>query len=309
MEYITVKQAALKWKVTERMVRAYCIEGRIKDAVQEDKTWLIPAETKKPKGKQRRNTAHKEIVLSSMAKRIKYEREKNNHYGIYEYVQVNLTYSSNRMASNRLTREQVMELFRTNKISGGFEPMKVDDMIEAINHFTCVRMIVDLLEEPLTQEMIKRLHTTLFYGTFADRNSAVRPGHYRSSRGKYGVFPSFINQELTNLIAEYENTEEITFERILDFHARFEAIQPFEDGNGRIGRLLLLKECLRFGHCPLIIDDKRRGAYNKGIAMWGKDRSGLMQVCLETQEYFQSKYELIKLMDYSRPPAGRGARK
>lgn len=308
MDYISVKQAALKWDLTERMVRTYCSEDKIEGAIQEGKTWRIPAKTRKPKGKQHRNTLHGEIVLTSMAKRIKNEKEKNNHYGLYEYVQINLTYSSNRMASNRLTREHVTELFRTRKISGGFEPMKFDDMVEAINHFSCVNAIVDRLEEPITQEMLKKLHALLYYGTMADRKELVRPGHFRTANGKLGISPDQINNELAALIYEYENTEEITFETLLDFHARFELIHPFEDGNGRIGRLLLMKECLRFGFCPLIIDDKRRGMYNRGIAEWNTDQSKLMQVCIETQEYFAEKYEVIELMDYLRPPAGRGAR-
>ncbi len=306
MDYITIKEAAAKWEVSERMVRMYCSEGRIKGALVEGKSWFIPANAKKPttKSKANVNTVHGEIELSSMAKRIRYERSKNNHFGIYEYVQVNLTYSSNRMASNRLTREQVIDIFRTGKVSGSFEAMKVDDAIEAVNHIACVKLIIDQLEAPLTQEFIKRLHTTLFYGTFADRKEDVRPGHYRNERGRFGVFPSMIRGELAALIDEYEHTTLMTLEKLVDFHVRFEKIHPFEDGNGRVGRLILVKECLRFGICPLIIDDKRRKDYFKGIDVWDRDRTILNTVIDETQKYFFAKTELIKRMQYLRRPVG-----
>jgi hypothetical protein len=196
----------------------------------------------------------------------------------------------------------VLEIYRTSRVSGAFEAMKIDDAIEAVNHFACVRMIVEQLENPITQDFIKRLHTMLYYGTYADRKKDVRPGQYRNERNRYGVPPGLIHEELMKLIMDHESTQQITLESLVDFHVRFEKIHPFEDGNGRIGRLLLVKECLRFGICPLIIDDKRRSSYHKGIAAWDSDRSVLMKVVLETQQYFESKYELIKQMQYLRRP-------
>lgn len=301
--YISIKEAAHRWQVSERIVRRYCAEGRVKGAKVENKTWLIPEDADKPVAKScAHNKIHKEVLLTPLAKRIKYECSKNNHFGVYEYIQVNLAYSSNRMASNRLTREQVTDLFRTNKISVSFEPMKVDDLIEIINHFACTHSIIEEVLSPLTQELIKRLHKTLYYGTYADRKKVVRPGEYRKGHSKLGIQPGFIRQRLSALITEYENTEQVTFDVLLDFHVRFEEIHPFDDGNGRVGRLILMKECLRFGIDPFIIDDKRRGNYNKGIAEWSKDHTLLTGVCLEAQERFQRQRELCKLMQYCKVP-------
>lgn len=309
MEYISIKETAEKWKVSERHVRRYCTEGKVKGAVMKDKTWLIPKDASKPSAKSQTNIPiRKEVPLTSLAKRIQYEHKKNNHFGIYEYIQVNLTYSSNRMASNRLTREQVVDLFRTNKVSVSFEPMKVDDVIETINHFACVRFMVEQITAPLTQEFIKRLHKMLYYGTYADRKKEVRLGEYRKEQKNRGIHPGFIKQEMTTLIAKYENTQTVTFETLLDFHVRFEEIHPFDDGNGRVGRLILMKECLRFGIEPFIIDDKRRGCYNQGIAEWPKDHTLLTGVCLEAQERLTEKQELLSLMNYCRPANGRGSR-
>lgn len=302
MEYNSIKETAERWNVSERHVRRYCTEGKVKGAVMQDKTWLIPKDAAKPSAKSRANIPiYKETPLTPLTKRIQYEHKKNNHFGIYEYIQVNLAYSSNRMASNRLTREQVIDLFRTNKVSVSFEPMKVDDIIETINHFACVRLLVEQITSPLTQEFIKRLHKIMYYGTYADRKKEVRLGEYRKNPQKFGVQPIFINQDMTSLIKEYESKETVTFEALLDFHVRFEEIHPFDDGNGRVGRLILMKECLRFGIDPFIIDDKRRRGYNKGIAEWKRNRTPLIEVCLEAQERFQRQRELCKLMQYCRP--------
>lgn len=304
MEYISIKEAARKWDVSERMVRRYCSEGKIKGAIVEGNTWLIPEYVSKPTAKSRaHNPVHKEVPLTSLAKRVQYEHKKNNHFGIYEYIQVNLTYSSNRMASNRLTREQVVDLFRTSKVSVSFEPMKADDIIETINHFACIRYLVEQISAPLTQELIKRLHKMMYYGTYADRKKEVRLGEYRKDSHKYGVQPIFIKQELATLITEYELTESITFELLLDFHARFEKIHPFDDGNGRVGRLIMMKECLRFGIDPFIIDDKRRGNYNKGIADWPQNQTLLTEVCIDAQDRLNRQRELCKLMQYCKIPS------
>lgn len=303
MDYISIKEAALKWDVSDRMVRKYCTDGKVKGARYENKTWYIPSSITKPAGKSKaHNPVHKEVVLTTLSKRLQYEQSKNNHYGIYEYLQVNLTYSSNRLASNRLTREQVTELFRTNKVSVSFEPMKVDDVIETINHFDCTKMIIDKVTAPLSQDFIKKLHRALYYGTYADRKNKVRLGIYRNMPHKWGVSPVIIRNELSSLITKYENNPAVSLEAILDFHARFEKIRPFDDGNGRVGRLLLVKECLRFGIDPFIIEDKRRAEYYKGISMWKSDPSILLSVSVAAQERFQHQRELCRLMQYCRAP-------
>lgn len=263
MKYLSVKEAAEIWNISERMVRKYCEQDRIEGLIQAGNIWVIPASAKRPT----EIKAVEEKPLTAFAKRVVYQRSKNNHYGIYEYIQVNLTYSSNRMASNRLTRNEVEEVYRTNKISTIFEPVKVDDIIEMINHFAAVRYVVDNISAPLTQAFIKKLHHILTYGTYADRKENLRPGEFRLSKSKIGVPHKDIIPALSALLKEYEKGA-VDMERILDFHVRFEKIRPFEDYNGRVGRLIMMKECLRHGIDPFIIDDKRRGAYNRGIAAW-----------------------------------------
>ena len=297
MKYLSVKEAAEIWNISERMVRKYCEQDRIEGLIQAGNIWVIPASAKCP-------TEIKvvdEKPLTAFAKRVVYQRSKNNHYGIYEYIQVNLTYSSNRMASNRLTRNEVEEVYRTNKISTTFEPVKVDDIIETINHFAAVRYIVDNISAPLTQAFIKKLHHILTYGTYADRKENLRPGEFRISKSKIGVPHKDIIPALSALLKEYEKGA-VDMERILDFHVRFEQIRPFEDYNGRVGRLIMMKECLRHGIDPFIIDDKRRGAYNRGIAAWSDDHEPLISVSLEAQKRFQGKMELCALFQYARYP-------
>ena len=296
MKYYTPKETALLWGISTQLVRRYCKDGKVPTAILRDGNWLIPEGTRKP-GAENDPVAE----LKPLAKKVVYQRSKNNHFGLYEYIQVNLAYSSNRMASNRLTRQQVEEVYRTNKIATAFEPMKVDDIIETINHFTCVQHVVDNITAPLTQSFIKKLHYLLTYGTYSDRKRKAGSGEYRSGPNKIGVPPREINRALGELIKEYEK-QPADFERILDFHVRFESICPFDDYNGRVGRVIIVKECLRYGVDPFIIDDKRRGAYNRGITLWDESPEVFRTVCEEAQNRFRAKMELCRLMQYRRLP-------
>lgn len=299
MKMLSVSEVATTWNISERMVRELCTEGRVPGAKLDNGVWSIPCDTSKPERKSRKTSDQPNPNLTAFAKRVIYQRSKNNHYGIYEYIQVNLAYSSNRMASNRLTRSEVEEIYRSNKITTSFEPAKVDDIIETINHFSAVRYVVDHISEPLTQKYIKELHSILTYGTYADRKGMVRSGKYRLSTPKMGVSPSIIANSLSSLLKDYE-ANAISMERIIDFHVQFESIHPFEDYNGRVGRLIILKECLRHGIDPFIIDDKSRGKYNKGIAIWHATHEPLMAVAFDAQKRFQSKIELCSLFLYAR---------
>ena len=302
MKLCSVKETAERWEVSERLVRRLCIEGRIPEAVLVDSSWMVPSTVRKPERKKIEKREKPKPVLTAFAKRVVYQRSKNNHYGIYEYIQVNLTYSSNRMASNRLTRNEVEEVYRTNKITTSFEPVKVDDIIETINHFAAVRYIVDNICTPLSQTLFKKLHHILTYGTYADRKENLRPGDFRTSFSKIGAKPQDINTALGQIIKDYESGA-VNLEKILDFHVLFECVRPFEDYNGRLGRLIMMKECLRHGIDPFIIDDKRRGAYVRGIESWNSDRDSLTAVTLEAQKRFQGKMELCKLFQYARYPS------
>ena len=298
MKHMTIKEAANKWGVSEQMVRRYCKEGKIPGAVQKGAVWSIPNGTKKPG----QGTPEPSKELTQFATTIVYQKEKNYHFGIYEYIQVNLAYSSNRMASNRLTRVQVMDAYRTNKVSVAFEPMKIDDVIETVNHFLCMRYVIDNLATPLNAAFIKKLHYILFYGTYSDRRDKNRVGTFRTMPGKMGIPAGNIVKELNELLIRYEKQKKVDFDKILEFHAKFEHIHPFDDGNGRLGRVIMMKECLRHGVDPFIIDDKRRNQYYKGIACWDTAPDVLRTVCREAQIRFQGQMELCRLMQYCRMP-------
>ena len=212
------------------------------------------------------------------------------------------------MASNRLTREQVIEIYRTGKISVAFEPMKIDDLVEISNHFRAGQYMVDTITEPITTIWFRKLHHKLFSGTRADQEGTLHIGEYRTTPDKFGVDVANIPATLSALITEYESKKEITLQDILDFHARFEAIHPFEDGNGRVGRMLLVKECLRHGIDPFIIDNKHRGEYNRGIASWSSNPAALTAVAEQAQARFRNHKETLDLLEYCRPAIGRGAR-
>ena len=257
---------------------------------------MIPEGTLKPGTEFKRETPPTPLV-----KKILYQHERNNHFGIYEYIQVNLAYSSSRMASNRLTRNQVEEMYRTKRLTASFEPTKVDDIVEMMNHFICMRYVIDNVTAPLTVSFIKQVHHFLTYGTYADQNHKTGVGEFRIKSDKLGIPPQQINKAVADLIKIYER-KAAKLEQILAFHVQFERIHPFDDYNGRVGRILMVKECLRYGIDPFIIDDKRRGEYNRGIAQWDTNPEILQKVVCEAQKRFQNKLDTCRLMQYHRPP-------
>ena len=302
MKFYTSKEAANQWGVSEQLVRRYCREKRVEGAVFQDDCWLIPEDTEKP-GPLTRKEREREEELPRLLKRILYQKARNNHYGIYEYLQVNLAYSSSRMASNRLTRQQVLDIYRTGKLCRNFEETKIDDIIEILCHFEAASQMLDTVMEPLTQSYVKKLHYRLTYGTMADRRHKLSIGTYRRLPAKLPkvqtTAPDAIPKALGALIKDYER-EPATLERILDFHVKFERIHPFADYNGRTGRLLMVKECLRYGIDPFILDDKRRGEYHRGLASWEADPAMLTETVLAAQKRFQEKMETCRLMEYCR---------
>ena len=300
MEYITVKEAADKWNTSVQIVRRFCRQERIPGIIQRDGAWLIPENARKP-GRTDPSAAENE-ELPPLAKKLVRQKKKKNFHGLYDYVQTDLTYSSSRMASNRLTRGQVETIFKKGKVSVSFEPMKVSDLVEVLNHCVCVDYILDHVEEPLSQKFIKHLHYQLTFGTVDERRKKVTPGQYRT-KNSYRTEPFMspserISEKLKALIAEYESLEEVDRREILDFHVRFERIFPFEDCNGRIGRLIMFKECLRHEVMPFILDDKRRSRYLEGIREWDDDPGILSEVVMEAQSRFDAQIQLQMLAEH-----------
>lgn len=300
MEYLTTKEIAERWGVNVSLVRRHCSQGRIPGAIQKDGTWLVPVGATRPTKVER--VVQTDAELPPLARKLIRQKKKKNFHGLYDYTAINLTYSSCRMASNRLTRGQVESIFRKGKVSVSFEPMKVSDVVEVLNHCICVDYILDHVDEPLSQKFIKSLHQQLTFGTVDERKKKVTPGQFR---GKYSyrkepfMAPGdSISPRLKALIEHYESLREVERRDILDFHVRFERIFPFEDCNGRIGRLIMFKECLRHNVMPFILDDKRRNRYLEGLREWDNDSGILSEVVMEAQSRFDAQIELQNMTEH-----------
>ena len=297
MQYLSAKEIAEKWGVSPILVRRLCRQGRVPGAVQKKDGWSIPEDAVREERTVLEYTEEPE--LPELAKKLQNQKKKRNFHGLYDFTVIDLTYSSSRMASVRLTRQQVETIFKKGKVRESFEPFKVSDVIEVLNHIHCVDYILDHVMEPLTQKFIRKLHHLLMTGTVDEYREQVRPGEYRTvtsrPRDRQLLHPDKIHSSLAELIAGYEKQTEIERNHILDFHVRFEEIFPFEDGNGRVGRLILFKECLRHGIMPFIIDDKRRSRYLRGIKEWHDDHYELVDVVMEAQDRFEAQIELQKL--------------
>ena len=308
MSYLSARETAEKWGVNVSLVKRYCAQGRIPGVVFKDCVWRIPEDAIRPSRTVSEYSLEPE--LPELAKKLQNPKKKRNFHGLYDFAVIDLTYASSRMASVRLTRQQVETIFKKGKVRESFEPMKVSDLIEVLNHIHCVDYIIDHVMELLSQKFIRKLHYILMTGTVDAYRQQVRPGEYRTvtsrPRDRELLPVNQINSSLTELIATYEKQSEIERNHILDFHVRFEEIFPFEDGNGRVGRLLMFKECLRHDIMPFIIDDKRRSRYIRGIKEWHDDHYELLDVVMEAQDRFEAQIELQKLYAHSRLylPAG-----
>lgn len=269
MIYISVTEAATQWNISKELVRRYCRQGRIPSAKYEEGNWFIPIGSTKP---QRLNVPNDvPSLLPSLAKKLQNQKKKRNYHGLYDYVQTHLTYSSCRLASNRLTLAQIEEICHTSKVSISFEPMKVSDLIEAQTHIFCINYIIDHVQDVLSPAFIKNLHHILTCGTVDERLGRVAPGSYRKKNypnKHYQIDATQVANALALLTQEYESISRKTLEAILEFHVQFETIAPFEDANGRLGRLIMFKECLRHNVLPFVIDDKHRAQYLHGIRSW-----------------------------------------
>lgn len=292
-QYKGVAEIAGLWGLSERSVRNYCAEGRIEGAVLDGKTWLIPSSAKRP---ERNNaTTNGRILLDAL-------REENKLQlsgGIYHKIQIELTYNSNHIEGSRLTEEQTRYIYETNTIIPNdrrFASTPADDIIETANHFRAIDLIIDQASRRLNETMIKRLHLVLKNGTSDSRKEWFNVGNYKKLPNEVGgrmtTPPSEVAEEMRALLAEYNSKTEPTLDDILDFHVRFEQIHPFQDGNGRVGRLIMFKECLRLGFTPFIIDERYKVYYYRGLKEWRKQKGFLRETCLSTQDDFR------KILDY-----------
>lgn len=294
MAYISVSDAAKKWNVSERSVRNYCADGRVGGAMLVGTTWMIPADAEKPKRKTR-SDAEPETLLGILRR----EKATSLSGGIYHKVQIELTYNSNHIEGSRLTHDQTRYIFETNTIGMTNEHINVDDIVETANHFRCIDLVIDNAAKRLTEDFIKELHRTLKNGTSDSRQSWFAVGDYKKLPNEVGgrdtTSPDSVGAEMKALLARYHENKEKTFEDILDFHYRFERIHPFQDGNGRVGRLLLFKECLRNQIVPFIIDEELKMFYDRGLSEWTRERGYLTDTCLAAQDKFKSYLDYFKI--------------
>ena len=295
MKYISVAEAAKKWGVSERSVRGYCAGGKIDGAFLTGKTWNIPETAKKPDRINKKTDAPKTLLTV-----LKAEKAAKLHGGIYHKIQIDLTYNSNHMEGSRLTHDQTRYIFETNTIGVSDGAVKVDDVVETANHFKCIDMVIDSANYALSEAFIKQLHAVLKSGTSDSRLDWFVVGDYKKLPNEVGgmdtTAPENVGAEIKKLLVEYNSIANKTFDDLLDFHYRFERIHPFQDGNGRVGRLLLFKECLRNNIVPFIIEDDLKMFYYRGLKEWRNERGYLRDTCLSAQDRFK------KYLDYFRIP-------
>lgn len=295
MEYISVSAAAELWGISERTVRNYCAHGKINGAFMTGKTWNIPADAKRPERSNK--IADKPETL---LERLRDEKNNSVKGSIYHKLQIELTYNSNHMEGSRLTHDQTRYIFETNTIGIEGEALRVDDIVETSNHFRCIDRVIENAGKSLSESFIKELHRTLKNGTSDSRKEWFAVGEYKKLPNEVGgtdtTPPELVETELRKLLTGYNSKDNVALNDLLDFHVRFERIHPFQDGNGRVGRLILLKECLKHNIVPFIIDDDMKMFYYRGLKEWNHEKGFLTDTCLAAQDKFK------KWMDYFRIP-------
>lgn len=294
MNYISVAEAAQKWQVSERSVRNYCAQGRVQGAKLQGGTWGLPETAVKPQ-RANKNKQNERSLLAIL------REEKASKYsgGIYHKTQIELTYNSNHMEGSRLTHEQTRYIFETNTIGVENEVLNVDDVIETANHFRCIDLLIDKAKTALSEKLIKELHFILKTGTSDARKDWFAVGDYKKLPNEVGgrdtALPEEVSEQMRALLAKYNAKKSKTFKDILDFHVCFERIHPFQDGNGRVGRLIMFKECLKYNIVPFIIEDNLKMFYYRGLKEWGKENGYLTDTCLAAQDRYKAYLDYFRI--------------
>ncbi|MDO4818946.1 MAG: Fic family protein [Prevotella sp.] len=291
MDYISVSEFASNNNVSERTARNWCATGKINGAFLVGKTWNIPADASVPA---RINV--KTPKISPLLQRLREEKSSAIKGGVYHRTQIDLTYSSNHIEGSRLSHEQTRYIFETNTIGIADEMVRVDDIVETVNHFRCIDMVIDEANEKLTERFIKKLHKTLKTGTSDSAKAWFNVGEYKKLPNEVGgnqtCLPEDVHRQMSVLLEEYNSKKNKNLDDILDFHKRFETIHPFQDGNGRVGRLIMFKECLSNGIVPFIITDDLKMFYYRGLENWPRISGYLRDTCLAAQDNYE------KILDY-----------
>ncbi len=287
MQYLSVSEIAKKWNISERSVRNYCALGRVDGAFLTGKTWNIPEDAQKPDRANKKTSAPRTLLETLTA-----EMHAKLSGGIYHKVQIELTYNSNHIEGSKLSRNETRFIFETNTIGLEGGTVKVDDIVETVNHFRCIDLVIAHAKGKLTASFIKELHRVLKCGTSDAKKGWFAVGDYKKLPNTVGDLyttpPEEVPERMRELLEEYNASTKKTLEELLDFHVKFERIHPFQDGNGRVGRLILFKECLRCGIVPFIIDDDFKRFYYRGLREWENERGYLLDTCLSAQDLFKT---------------------
>lgn len=285
---MTIKEASILWNLSERSVRNYCALGRVEGAVIEGGVWKIPLNAKKPV------RANEKENKNYLLERLREEKKHGIKGGIYHKLQIDLTYNSNHIEGSELTHDQTRYIFetRTIGIDNAKESVKVDDIVETINHFSMIDRVIDFANYELSETFIKELHKILKTGTSDSRLSWFAVGNYKRRPNAVGdsetTAPRLVPQEMKKLVDDYNKKGTHTLEEIIEFHVKFERIHPFQDGNGRVGRMIAFKECLKNNIVPFIILDSKKMFYYRGLKNWNKERGWLIDTCLDGQDTVKS---------------------
>lgn len=293
MIFLSVKEIAKKWNMSERSVRNYCASGRVQGAFLTGKTWNIPENAKKPERVNKSKSAPKTLLDI-----LKEEKQSQVSGGIYHKIQIELTYNSNHIEGSRLTHDQTRYIFETNTVGITDEGVRVDDIIETTNHFRSIDEIIENAKSCLSEKFIKNLHFILKTGTSDAKKDWFAVGDYKKMPNEVGgmdtTLPEDVSEDMKKLLADYNCKENVGLHDIIEFHVRFERIHPFQDGNGRVGRLIMFKECLKHGIVPFIIEDDIKMFYYRGLKEWSREKGYLTDTCLSAQDKFK------KYLDYFR---------
>lgn len=284
MKYLSVSDFASLHSINERTIRNYCATGKLEGAFLTGKTWTIPEDAVLPnKGKHAKR-------VSPLLARLREEQESHLKGGIYHRTQIDLTYNSNHIEGSRLTHDQTRYIFETNTIGVSQHAVRVDDIVETINHFRCIDLIISRAEERLSEGLIKELHRLLKSGTQDSRRDWSAVGDYKRLPNEVGgietTSPEQVHTEMVDLLKKYNAIKHKSLDDLLDFHTRFERIHPFQDGNGRVGRLILFKECLANGIVPFIITEELKMFYYRGLQNWPTTQGYLRDTCLTAQDNY-----------------------
>lgn len=238
----------------------------------------------------------KEVCDNHILQILREEKEAKISGGLYHELQVRMTYNSNHIEGSRLTEDQTRLIFETRTIDVG-DGVSVDDIIETSNHFRAIDYVIDNALEPLSEDIIKRLHQLLKQGTKDSSLEWFAVGDYKKRANTVGgretCKPSEVPEAMAKLVEKYNSKSDITIDDIIEFHADFEHIHPFQDGNGRVGRLIALKECLRFDVVPFIIEDSKKAFYYRGLANWDREKGWLKDTCLDGQDTFKRLLHIL----------------